>query len=104
LLERHKQLQHSALQSDLFHDLLVSDYTYDKEFKLSFKRWFDDSRAKAYVKKTGYPWTRLGYTYDWGAEDKKYGLTEFLILQDSHVRVQFTKNVPTFVKWLEERN
>ena len=31
LLERHKQLQHSALQSDLFHDLLVSDYTYDKD-------------------------------------------------------------------------
>ena len=85
-------------------DESFDDYTYDKEFKLSFKRWFDDSRAKAYVKKTGYPWTRLGYTYDWGAEDKKYGLTEFLILQDSHVRVQFTKNVPTFVKWLEERN
>ena len=48
--------------------------------------------------------TRLGYTYDWGAEGKKYGLTEFLILKDSHVRVQFTKNVPTFVRWLEERN
>ncbi|MCF0225673.1 MAG: deoxynucleoside kinase [Fibrobacter sp.] len=31
LLERHKQLQNSALQSDLFHDLLVSDYTYDKD-------------------------------------------------------------------------
>lgn len=80
------------------------DYDSDKEFKLSFKRWFDDNRAKAYDKKTGYPWTRLGYTYDWGAEGKKYGLTEFLILKDSHVRVQFTKNVPTFVKWLEERN
>ncbi|MCQ2105892.1 MAG: deoxynucleoside kinase [Fibrobacter sp.] len=31
LLDRHKQLQHSALQSDLFHDLLVSDYTYEKD-------------------------------------------------------------------------
>ncbi|MCQ2092570.1 MAG: deoxynucleoside kinase [Fibrobacter sp.] len=31
LLDRHKQLQNSALQSDLFHDLLVSDYTYDKD-------------------------------------------------------------------------
>ena len=30
LLDRLKQLQHSALQSDLFHDLLVSDFTYDK--------------------------------------------------------------------------
>ena len=31
LLDRLKQLQHSALQSDLFHDLLISDYTYDKD-------------------------------------------------------------------------
>lgn len=31
LMDRHKQLQNSALQSDLFHDLLVSDYTYDKD-------------------------------------------------------------------------
>ena len=31
LLDRLKQLQHSALQSDLFHDLLVSDFTYDKD-------------------------------------------------------------------------
>ena len=81
-----------------------NDYSSAKEFKLSFKRWFDDNRAQAYDKKTGYAWTRLGYTYDWGTEGKKYGLTEFLILKDSHVRVQFTKNVPTFVKWLEERN
>jgi len=31
LLDRHKQLQNCGLQSDLFHDLLVSDYTYDKD-------------------------------------------------------------------------
>jgi hypothetical protein len=85
-------------------DESFDDYSSDKEFKISFKHWFEGNRAKAYDKKTGFPWTRLGYTYDWGAEDKKYGLTEFLILKDSHVRVLFTKNVPTFVKWLEERN
>lgn len=31
LLERHKQLQNCAMQSDMFHELLVSDYTYDKD-------------------------------------------------------------------------
>ena len=31
LLDRLKQLQNSALQSDLFRDLLISDYTYDKD-------------------------------------------------------------------------
>ena len=31
LLDRLKQLQESAIQSDLFRDLLISDYTYDKD-------------------------------------------------------------------------
>lgn len=31
LLERHKQLQNSAMQSDMFHELRVSDYTYEKD-------------------------------------------------------------------------
>ena len=31
LLDRHKQLQNMGLQSDLFHDLLVADYTFDKD-------------------------------------------------------------------------
>ena len=31
LLDRLKQLQNSAIQSDLFRDLLISDYTYDKD-------------------------------------------------------------------------
>ena len=31
LLDRHKQLQNTGLQSDLFHDLLVCDYTFDKD-------------------------------------------------------------------------
>lgn len=31
LLDRHKQLQESAVQNDLFHDLIVSDYTFDKD-------------------------------------------------------------------------
>ena len=31
LLDRYKQLQNSALQSDLFHNLLVCDYTFDKD-------------------------------------------------------------------------
>lgn len=31
LLDRHKQMLNSAIQSDLFHSLLVSDYTYDKD-------------------------------------------------------------------------
>jgi len=106
-----KDLVRPAYQTDVTLDSMTlkfdegfDDYSTDKDFKVSYKQWFDKTRAKSYNKKSGAPWTRLGYTYDWGSSDKKYGLTEFLILKDSKVRVLFTKNVPTFVKWLEERN
>lgn len=46
-----------------------------------------------------YPWTRLGYTYDWGAEDE-YGLTEFLVLKNSTIEVEFTKTIDEFFDWL----
>lgn len=106
-----KDLVRPAYQIDVTLDSMTvkfdesfDDYSTDKDFKISYKQWFDKTRAKSYNKKSGAPWTRLGYTYDWGSSDKKYGLTEFLILKDSKVRVLFTKNVPTFIKWLEERN
>lgn len=39
--------------------------------------WYEALRAKSY-EAGGYPWTRLGYTYDWGAESER-GPSEFLI-------------------------
>lgn len=37
------------------------------------KKWFDDQ-----CKNNTYPWTRLGYTYDWGDASNKIGATEFV--------------------------
>lgn len=37
------------------------------------KKWFDDQCAT-----NTYPWTRLGYTYDWGDAHDKIGATEFV--------------------------
>jgi hypothetical protein len=36
----------------------------------------------------GYPWTRLGYTFDWGPEAKsRYGASEFVVRKGSKVNV-----------------
>ncbi len=48
LLDRHKQLQNSALQSDLFHDLLVSDYTYDKDQIFAAQNLVNDNEYAMY--------------------------------------------------------
>lgn len=66
------------------------------------KPWFDDNAEYSYSEETPYPWTRLGYTYDWADNGKEYGLSEFLILTDSVIEVEWTKSTEEFVSWLEE--
>ncbi|MBX3011551.1 MAG: hypothetical protein KF832_08580 [Caldilineaceae bacterium] len=36
----------------------------------------------------GYPWTRLGYTYDWGNPESEVGLSEFIIPATATVLVE----------------
>lgn len=36
----------------------------------------------------GYPWTRLGYTYDWGNPESEVGLSEFVVAASSTVAVE----------------
>lgn len=88
-----------------FADELESDEN-NTDMMMWYKNWFDDNYAKSYQKDgKGYPWTRLGYTYDWGAKgSNKYGVSEFLVLPETEVDVRFTKNTKSFVQWLEERN
>lgn len=67
----------------------------DKEFQA----WFDENSKFSY-EESAYPWTRLGYTYDWADNGTEYGLTEFLIKENSPVQVAFTKTTKEFLTWL----
>ncbi len=49
-----------------------------------YEHWFNDNKAHSYEQ--GYPWTRLGYTYDWGGRSH-VGLSEFVILPGTEYRV-----------------
>lgn len=51
------------------------------------KRWFRTMRGTMYGP-DGYPWTRLGYTYDWGDPETDFGFSEFVIRPDATVEVQ----------------
>lgn len=43
------------------------------------KDWIEDLRASSYGE-GGYPWTQLGYTYDWSPDaDSEEGLSEFVV-------------------------
>ena len=67
-----------------------------------FKNWFDKTNAIAY-RKDGFPWTRLGYTYDWGNPDSKYGLSEFIVKEGAEIEVKFTRKNRAFLTWMKDR-
>lgn len=49
--------------------------------------WFENEQASKYGQ-NGYPWTRLGYTYDWcPIAPDKIGLSEFVIPAGSEIEV-----------------
>ena len=56
-------------------------------------RWMAETMLSHYVLSeshlipAGYPWTRLGYTYDWKPGANKYGASEYVIKKGSRIKV-----------------
>jgi hypothetical protein len=48
--------------------------------------WMNNLIASSYGP-DGYPWTRLGYTYDWGNDTTEQGFSEFVIAQGAVVKI-----------------
>ncbi len=84
--------------NDLFRpsaDPEISDNEAETEFRMANKfvrisddyiKWYNDLKMQSYGS-NGYPWTRLGYTYDWGNEHQHVGLSEFVILPGAAVEI-----------------
>jgi len=84
--------------SDLFRpsaDPEISDGEAETDFRISNKfvkvsdayiQWFNKLKMESYGT-NGYPWTRLGYTYDWGNDCHHIGLSEFVIIEGATVKI-----------------
>jgi len=61
----------------------------DDEMKraLNHARWFKKEFDKWYASSSTSPWTRLGYTYDWGNPASKVGASEYVIREGATVWV-----------------
>ncbi len=75
---------------------------YDKLPEGEYKDWFDGNILWSYFA-SDYPWTRLGYTYDWSGGKSEYGLTEFVIYDSSRTEIAFTYTTDEFVRWLDSQ-
>ncbi len=83
---------------DLFRpsaDPEITDSEAEIEFRTSNKfvkvsdeyiKWYNDLKKQSYGT-NGYPWTRLGYTYDWGKNQTHIGLSEFVIMPGATVEI-----------------
>ncbi|GBC59785.1 hypothetical protein DENIS_0726 [Desulfonema ishimotonii] len=77
----------------------------DRESELSFppgagyehKKWISDLANRSYDE-NGYPWTRLGYTYDWGNPADEVGLSEFVIRKGAFVEVRSVSENAAYCK------
>jgi hypothetical protein len=61
-----------------------------------YKAWFNSNIIYSYFPER-YPWTRLGYTYDWGNLDSHVGLSEFVIKQNSLVVVESVTSIQDYL-------
>jgi hypothetical protein len=65
-------------------------------------KWFNQSRIDRYYS-TGlynqYPWTQLGYTYDWNPKNKSHrGLSEFVIGKNKTIYVNKVYTTEEYLK------
>ncbi len=61
---------------------------FEENVDADFTAFFDAQIEQNYFT-TPRPWTRLGYTYDWGTTDKNhYGVTEFVIPSGTKITVK----------------
>ncbi len=84
----------------------VTDHEAEVDFPISaytttdpdYVTWFQSLEASSYGE-NGYPWTRLGYTYDWGNAVSEVGLSEFVIRPGATVTVRSAATTEDYCRW-----
>ncbi|MDP8248222.1 MAG: hypothetical protein P9M00_08805 [Candidatus Tritonobacter lacicola] len=54
----------------------------------AYQNWFNNLKSSIYLPPNPFPWTRLGYTYDWGDPDDHVGLSEFIVRGDVNIQIR----------------
>lgn len=81
-------------------DVTTNTMSYDLTGEDWYQSWFEDNTAASYGP-DGYPWTRLGYTYDWADNGTEYGLTEFILPVGAAATVERTVTTRDYLDGLE---
>lgn len=64
-----------------------------------YRKWFEEQKDRAYKSSPGFPFTQLGYSYDWNHYSKNnIGLSEFVVPKGTLVKVKNRLNYQDFIK------
>jgi len=93
-----KDLLRPAYDNEI--DKNYSENYFPDKVRSDYITWFNNNIISSYYPSKGtskYPWTRLGYTYDWGNPDNKIGLSEFIIRKDSKVIIRSKQSTENYL-------
>ncbi|MCB2198585.1 hypothetical protein KQI63_04220 [bacterium] len=76
-------------------DTVAQRNTWSAAADSAYRVWFE---ANEDYSSTGYPWTRLGYTYDWGDPEHHVGASEYIIREGALVEVSMIFNTVGFFR------
>ncbi len=78
--------RHDGARADLFRPCPDPDPTkpsctldFPKDAPERHKAWMAGQVSSRYTAPGGYPWTRLGYTFDWNPDTPRYGASEYVL-------------------------
>ncbi len=77
-----------------------ADLFFPKNTSQNYIKWFNDNILYSYFPLEGgtsYPWTRLGYTYDWAPKADEQGLSEFVIKKNTKIYVQSNQRLYDYI-------
>ena len=88
----------SVRQEDIFRPCIDPDITKKKceaksssldQISQTHKAWLAEQMLKSYqfTDAKGYPFTRLGYTYDWNPDTPDLGVSEYIIREGAKIKV-----------------
>ena len=63
----------------------------DENYKVgdtNFREWFRYNVSAAFEDDSPLPWTRLGYTYDWHKGANRQGLSEYVVVDQTYLKVK----------------
>lgn len=61
-----------------------------------YKKWFNDNILYSYFpeeNQIAYPWTRLGYTYNWASGANEIGLSEFVVKKNTKIYIHSNQSI-----------